>query len=95
MKVVTVHGFCKCGVMDFSNKKTMFPWLAFGLCVIFYAALVAIGFDDIEEDAFIYFRFAENIANGYGYVFNVGGERIEACSGLIWLGLMAWPLGLR
>lgn len=74
--------------MDFSNKKTMFPWLAFGLCVIFYAALVAIGFDDIEEDAFIYFRFAENIANGYGYVFNVGGERIEACSGLIWLGLI-------
>ena len=70
--------------MNFSDNNKVFPWLAFGLCVVFYAALIAIGFDDIEEDAFIYFRFAENIAQGYGYVFNIGGERIEACSGLLW-----------
>ncbi|MEZ5493690.1 MAG: hypothetical protein R3E61_03630 [Pseudomonadales bacterium] len=74
--------------MNFSDNNKVFPWLAFGLCVVFYAALIAIGFDDIEEDAFIYFRFAENIAQGYGYVFNIGGERIEACSGLLWLGLV-------
>lgn len=75
-----------------------FPRIAFGLCVLFYAVLVGIGFDDIEEDAFIYFRFAANIADGYGYVFNIGGERIEACSGLLWLGLLtlltALPLHL-
>lgn len=65
-----------------------FPWTAFGLCVLLYLLLVAIGFNDIEEDAFIYFRFAANIAEGHGYVFNVGGERIESCSGLLWLGLM-------
>jgi hypothetical protein len=41
-------------------------------------------FNQIEEDAFIYFRFAENIANGNGYVFNVGGEHIESGSSLIW-----------
>ncbi|HSC76244.1 MAG TPA: hypothetical protein VLB90_08425, partial [Pseudomonadales bacterium] len=66
-----------------------FPRTAFALCVLFYALLVVIGFNDIEEDAFIYFRFAKNIADGYGYVFNIGGEHIEACSGLLWLGFIA------
>lgn len=70
-----------------------FPGVAFALCIFFYVLLVAIGFNDIEEDAFIYFRFAQNIADGYGYVFNIGGEHIEACSGLLWLGmitLLSW-----
>lgn len=70
------------------TTKQDFPRKAFALCVFFYALLIAIGFNDIEEDAFIYFRFAENIADGYGYVFNIGGEHIEACSGLLWLGLI-------
>jgi hypothetical protein len=70
------------------ENKQEFPRTAFALCVLFYAFLVAIGFNDIEEDAFIYFRFAENIAAGHGYVFNIGGEHIEACSGLLWLGLI-------
>ena len=65
-----------------------FPWLAFGLCLLLYLLLVAINFNDIEEDTFIYFRFAANIAEGHGYVFNIGGERIESCSGLLWLGLL-------
>lgn len=65
-----------------------FPWQAFGLCLLLYLLLVAINFNDIEEDTFIYFRFAANIAEGYGYVFNIGGERIESCSGLLWLGLL-------
>lgn len=69
-------------------SKQGFPRAAFLCCILFYALLVAIGFNDIEEDAFIYFRFAKNIAGGYGYVFNIGAEHIEACSGLLWLGLI-------
>lgn len=65
-----------------------FPWMACLFCILLYAVLVLIGFNDIEEDAFIYFRFAANIADGYGYVFNRGGEHIESCSGLLWLGLL-------
>jgi multisubunit Na+/H+ antiporter MnhB subunit len=68
--------------------KPRFPWLAFGLCQLLYVLLVAINVNDIEEDTFIYFRFAKNIAEGYGYVFNIGGEHIESCSGLLWLGLL-------
>lgn len=59
--------------------------LALAGCVLLYGVLVLIGFNDIEEDAFIYFRFAANIADGQGYVFNIGGERIESCSGPLWL----------
>ncbi len=43
----------------------------------------------IEEDSYIYFRVAENIANGAGYVFNVGGEHIETGSSPLWQYLLA------
>lgn len=46
-------------------------------------------FDQIEEDTFIYFRTAANIANGAGYVFNAGGEHIETGSSLCWQYLLA------
>ncbi len=74
-------------IMQIADRQE-FPRIAFAVCVLFYLLLVLIGFNDIEEDAFIYFRFAQNIANGHGYVFNIGGEHIEACSGLLWLGLV-------
>ncbi len=31
----------------------------------------------LADDAFITFRYAENIAAGHGIVFNIGGERVE------------------
>lgn len=43
----------------------------------------------IEEDAYIYFRFAENIAQGNGYAFNHGGEKIEGGSSPLWLLLLS------
>ncbi len=43
-----------------------------------------ITFDTIEEDAYIYFRFAANIAEGFGYVFNQGGPPVEAGTSLVW-----------
>lgn len=46
----------------------------------------------IVDDAFISLRFAENLANGRGAVFNVG-ERVEGYSGPSWMLLQA--LGLR
>jgi hypothetical protein len=45
-------------------------------------------FHTIEEDAFIYLRFAENIRDGHGYVFNIGGEHVEAGTSPIWLALL-------
>ena len=47
-------------------------------------SLLLLGWNQIEEDAFIYLRAAENIADGYGYVFNRGGEPVETGSSFAW-----------
>jgi len=49
-----------------------------------------------EEDAFISFRFAENIAEGQGPVFNRGGEPFEGYTNFLWVMWLAalheqWP----
>lgn len=53
--------------------------------VFFYIVFTLFNWAPLEEDAYIYFRFVENIAAGDGYVFNPGGERIEGCSSFTWL----------
>jgi len=62
------------------------PFVApLGACLFAFLAC----FHFIAEDAFIYYRVAENIAAGHGYVFNPGGERIETGSGPLWQYLLA------
>jgi hypothetical protein len=56
--------------------------------MLFYCGFSLFNYSSIEEDAFIVFKYAENLINGYGHVFNKGGERIEACSTLTWLYLL-------
>ena len=63
--------------------------LILSILIIVYAGLSFFSGSIIDEDAFIYFRCAENIVQGYGFVFNPGGERIEACSSVTWLLLLA------
>lgn len=36
------------------------------------------------DDANIYFVYARNLANGYGFVYNSGGERVEGFTSLLW-----------
>jgi arabinofuranosyltransferase len=36
------------------------------------------------DDANIFFVYAKNFANGHGFVYNVGGERVEGFSSLLW-----------
>ncbi len=49
-----------------------------------YCIIAILTFHYIEEDAYIYFRFAANIAEGHGYVFNQAGPPVESGSSLIW-----------
>jgi len=46
------------------------------------------------DDAFISFRYAENLARGNGLVFNMG-ERVEGYSNFLWTALLAIPVWLR
>ncbi|HSL46137.1 MAG TPA: hypothetical protein VK897_22070 [Anaerolineales bacterium] len=36
------------------------------------------------DDANIYFVYARNFADGHGFVFNIGGERVEGFTSLLW-----------
>lgn len=42
-----------------------------------------------QDDAYIFFRYAENIARGFGPVFNRGGPAVEGFTSPIWTGLLA------
>ena len=41
------------------------------------------------DDANIYFVYARNLANGHGFVYNVGGERVEGFTSLLWTLIVA------
>lgn len=59
------------------------------LALLLYCVLTALAYFYIEEDSYIYFRAAENIAHGHGYVFNIGDVRVETGSGPLWQYLLA------
>jgi hypothetical protein len=67
----------------------------FAASLIAYAVLTALCFFFVDEDAYIYFRVAENLANGHGYVFNRGGPPIETGSAPLWQALMAVGAALK
>lgn len=72
--------------------SNMGRWMLYSALFIFSAFYMAVFFY-VEEDSYIYYRVAENIADGYGYVFNKTGEPIESGSGPLWqyiLSLGAW-----
>ena len=43
----------------------------------------------IADDAYISFRFARNLAEGHGLVWNIGGERVEGYTNALWVFLLA------
>jgi hypothetical protein len=59
---------------------------AFLLCTAAsFLALRQLGYPLIGiDDANIYFVYARNLANGYGFVYNLGGERVEGFTSLLW-----------
>ena len=68
-----------------------------GLIALVFTAIFAflawyvIGAPDLVgiDDAAITRSYAENIAGGHGFVFNIGGERVEGATSLLWTGLVA------
>src|SRR5512146_430215 len=59
---------------------------AFSFCLASsFIALQKLGYPLIGiDDANIYFVYARNLANGYGFVYNSGGERVEGFTSLLW-----------
>lgn len=48
----------------------------------------------IQDDAFISFRYAANLAAGHGLVWNPGLPPVEGYTNFLWTVLMAGPIGL-
>lgn len=69
-------------------------WVA-ALMVLFalFGAARAIGFAWLADDAYISFRYADNLAAGLGLVFNAG-EYVEGYTNLLWTLLLAAAIGL-
>jgi arabinofuranosyltransferase len=81
-----------------TNKKITFMrnltynfLLAFFLCTFVSLFMLArFGYPLIGiDDANIYFVYAKNLANGHGFVYNVGGERVEGFTSFLWTLLSA------
>ncbi len=70
--------------------------LIFILSCVVFLLWVKIFWDYSIDDAFITFRYAENLANGHGLVFNPGGEAVEGYSNFLWLLVLAlfYKIGL-
>ena len=43
------------------------------------------------DDAAITRSYSENIANGHGFVYNIGGERVEGATSVLWTLIVAIP----
>ena len=54
------------------------------VCLILLLAHAA-HYNFLTDDAFISFRYARNLAEGYGLVFNPGFERVEGYTNLSWV----------
>lgn len=73
--------------MIFRNK----PYILFSLLTIFVRAIAAIPITYFD-DAFITFRYARNLSEGFGFVYN-HGENVLGVTGPLW-GLIISPLFL-
>ncbi|HSO39784.1 MAG TPA: hypothetical protein VLT33_44965 [Labilithrix sp.] len=76
-----------------SPKSDLGDWIAAWVVGSITLIHLAYYFPRIVDDAFISLRFAENLANGRGAVYNVG-ERVEGYSGPSWMLLQSVGLAL-
>lgn len=75
-------------------QRSIRGWLLLG-CALTIALVGHLHFANITfDDAFISFRYAENLATWHGLVFNVG-ERVEGYSNFLWTVLFAVPVWLH
>ena len=72
------------------RKKTFLLLLAFGVYagIYIYQSSFVIGGERyfcLFDDGMVSMRYARNLAQGYGLVWNPGGERVEGYTNLLWV----------
>ena len=63
------------------------------ILIVILAGLVVLAWKNAfyQDDAFISFRYAKNLVDGHGLVFNPG-ERVEGYTNFLWTLLMTIPI---
>jgi hypothetical protein len=82
-----------------SGKKigSILFWLMVGVYILYsavfiYKTIIVVNgqhYAVLFDDAMISMQYARNLAQGYGPVFNAGGDRVEGYSNPLWVGYMA------
>jgi hypothetical protein len=77
-------------------RRDFTAWRLPALVGVLYlaVALAVLSFGFPAEDAFILFRFAANVARGYGIVFSPGGPHAEGATDFLWMLSLAGARGL-
>ncbi|MGB5896341.1 MAG: hypothetical protein WBG58_19350, partial [Ignavibacteriaceae bacterium] len=70
--------------MNWSFIRNVFTLV---ISLLLFSFSISIGWVEIIDDAYIYFRYAFNFANGYGYVYNIG-QNVEAVTSVTWTFLL-------
>ena len=83
------HDFKKTGRVLFC--LILISCCIYALVFIYRASFVVDGerYFTLFDDAMISMRYAKNLANGYGLVWNPGGERVEGYTNPLWVFFMA------
>jgi hypothetical protein len=68
-------------------------WLGLGVATALFVVVAHTFWGFVQDDAFISFRYARNLVEGHGLVFNPG-ERVEGYSNFVWTLLVAVPIAL-
>jgi hypothetical protein len=71
--------------MGMIDKRLIF----FIAAIILFLAFVIIFWNYSIDDAFVTFRYAENLAAGHGLTFNPGDKPVEGYSNFLWLIILA------
>jgi len=80
------------------NKNDFFLFWGTILVFLILALFLNIESGNISiDDSFIFFRYAKNISNGEGIVYNPGGERVEGFTSFLWMAILAlfYKLGIN
>jgi hypothetical protein len=74
-------------------SRCALPLCAFGLLTLHGLLYLSALAWDVVDDAYISFRYARNLMEGHGLVFNIG-ERVEGYTNFLWTVLLAPFIGL-
>ena len=80
-------------ITEFFNKnyprRIILSYSILGAVVFFIMGIWILSTGHPHEDAYILFKYVKNIVNGYGIVYNPGGEPTEGVTDFLWMILIS------